>query len=133
MDEAIRLYFDEKWSMPEIAKKFGLSTNSFYDLFENRKLKLRPNNKSGGPNPFERGGWLHDRNAISQVNQAVKSGRLKRPKTCSECGKSKVRKNGQSDIHGHHNDYNKPLEVRWLCKTCHHAWHEINKAIPRQP
>jgi ribosomal protein S27AE len=53
------------------------------------------------------------------VNNAVRGGRLIKPLECSECGK-------QSTIQGHHDDYRKPLEVRWLCAVCHSAWHQQN-------
>ena len=49
-------------------------------------------------------------------SRAVKSGRLDRPSACSECGDS-------GKIHGHHEDYSKPLEVRWLCSSCHGLAH----------
>ena len=32
-------------------------------------------------------------------------------------------------IQAHHCDYNKPLEVMWLCQKCHHEWHKNNKAV----
>lgn len=50
------------------------------------------------------------------VQYAVKSGRLARPNSCSKCGVVKP-------IHGHHDDYNKPLDVKWLCATCHGKRH----------
>lgn len=57
--------------------------------------------------------------AHNAVNNAVRDGRLIKPAECSECGK-------QSVIHGHHDDYSKPLKVRWLCAVCHSAWHQQN-------
>lgn len=51
------------------------------------------------------------RAAHNAVNNAVRDKRLfKEP--CEMCGELKV--------HAHHDDYSKPLEVRWLC-VHHHA------------
>ncbi len=46
------------------------------------------------------------------LNCAVISGKVIKPSNCSECGR--IRK-----ITAHHDDYSKPLEVRWLCHECH--------------
>ena len=49
------------------------------------------------------------------VNNAVRDGRLtKYP--CQVCGRL--------DSHGHHDDYSKPLEVRWLCAVHHKQAHK---------
>ena len=53
--------------------------------------------------------------ALSMVNNAIRDGRLF-SEDCSECGSSE-------NINGHHDDYLKPLNVRWLCAACHHQWH----------
>ncbi len=50
-----------------------------------------------------------------KVKEALKTGRLSRPSTCSECGGYEAR------IEAHHPDYSKPLEVKWLCTFCHAA------------
>jgi len=57
--------------------------------------------------------------ARNAVNNAVRDGRIIKPKSCSECS-------SEFAIHGHHDDYSKPLEVRWLCAACHHQWHAKN-------
>lgn len=43
---------------------------------------------------------------------AIRSGALVRPSTCSRCGKD-------CKPDAHHSDYNKPLEVEWVCRSCH--------------
>ena len=52
------------------------------------------------------------RNARSRVMKALKDGRLTRPEHCTKCGK-------EGKPEAHHVDYDKPLEVQWLCTNCH--------------
>ena len=56
------------------------------------------------------------RKANEAVNNAVRDGKLIKPDMCSECGVA-------GRIHGHHDDYAKPMDVRWLCPACHKSWH----------
>jgi hypothetical protein len=48
--------------------------------------------------------------------KATRTKQLIKPKNCSKCGKT-------GRIHGHHNDYKKPLEIEWLCVQCHESYH----------
>ncbi len=50
--------------------------------------------------------------AIQRVKYAIKAGKLKRPPACEVCGKV-------GKVDGHHEDYTKPLDVMWLCRSCH--------------
>lgn len=55
--------------------------------------------------------------AHNMVNNAIRDGKLfKEP--CEVCG-------GLSVV-GHHDDYLKPLNVRWLCQAHHAQWHRDN-------
>ena len=55
--------------------------------------------------------------AHKKINSAVKAGLIKK-ECCQICGKTKV--------HAHHDDYNYPLSVRWLCVEHHKQWHMEN-------
>jgi hypothetical protein len=63
------------------------------------------------------------------LNREVKAGRIVKPTKCSRCGKPAP----PNRIHGHHDDYDKPLEVRWLCPPCHALAHggHYGKALDR--
>lgn len=67
--------------------------------------------------------WVKDA-AHNSVNNAVRDGRLPKPTNCEECGRSVPSRL----LHGHHDDYYKPLDVRWMCATCHHAEHREEAA-----
>ncbi len=55
--------------------------------------------------------------ARTLVSQAIKKGLLVRKK-CEICESDKSQ--------AHHDDYTKPLDVRWLCSLHHIQWHQIN-------
>jgi len=50
------------------------------------------------------------------LRYAVRKGRITRPVVCSVCGK-------HGPTEGHHNDYSKPLDIRWVCHSCHRKIH----------
>ena len=54
--------------------------------------------------------------ARSMLNYAVRSGKIHKPLYCSCCDSDK-------HLEAHHTDYSKPLEVTWLCRTCHRELH----------
>lgn len=53
--------------------------------------------------------------AHNAVYNAIKSGRLVRPDRCSGCNK-------KGAIEAAHVDYSRPLDVVWLCRSCHRRW-----------
>ena len=53
------------------------------------------------------------------LSNAVRDGRIKKG-PCERCEST-------NRVHGHHDDYAKPLEVRWLCCPCHHREHPKNE------
>lgn len=57
--------------------------------------------------------------ARTLVTQAIANGFLVR-QPCEICGNPKT--------DAHHDDYSKPLKVRWLCRRDHAAWHKAFEA-----
>jgi len=56
------------------------------------------------------------RRAQSLVRYHVLAGLLMRPDICEECGVANRR------IEAAHYNYDQPLKVRWLCRSCHVRW-----------
>jgi hypothetical protein len=59
--------------------------------------------------------YMARRSAVLALNAAVKKGEIVR-QPCEVCG---------ADAQAHHDDYSRPLDVRWLC-TKHHAEHHTS-------
>ena len=60
------------------------------------------------------------------LRYAVRVGKIVRPDRCEGCGQS-------GPLHGHHTDYNKRLDVNWLCSRCHGLEHRIVKIAKAAP
>lgn len=58
----------------------------------------------------------------SVLRNAVQSGRIRKPKACSDCG-------APCRVHGHHEDYSKPFQVVWVCSGCHGKRHRLDLAV----
>lgn len=52
------------------------------------------------------------------THNAIRSGKLVR-NGCEVCGTA-------NDVHAHHDDYLRPLDVHWLCAAHHSQWHIVN-------
>ncbi len=57
--------------------------------------------------------------AREALRYAVQSGRIAKPSTCQDCGRTDLQ------LHGHHHDYTKPFDVTWLCSRCHGKRHRL--------
>lgn len=114
-DGIVQMY-ESGMTTTQIAERFGVTRAVAWRLLVRRGCKFRPR---GNP-IFYIGKQRPDRRANGIVTYFIACGRLvKQP--CEVCGERKVR--------AHHDDYNKPVEIRWLCAKHHFEWHQKNKAI----
>lgn len=79
---------------------------------QGRAAHARANRGYAERNPAKRAAQI-------AAGNAIRDGRIKR-KPCEVCGEARAQ--------AHHDDYGKPLDVRWLCTTHHAEWHRHNRA-----
>jgi hypothetical protein len=69
------------------------------------------------------------------VRRALRDG-IFQEMPCELCGSQKITVacNGvkRRATVAHHDDYNRPLHVRWLCQLHHNVWHGKNKPLPME-
>lgn len=71
--------------------------------------RVRENDRKRQPNRDPR-----KQKARWSAANAIRDGRLPR-QPCEVCGSPKT--------DAHHDDYERPLDVRWLCRECHTQYH----------
>jgi hypothetical protein len=106
--EKVRKYGRERGRLPSVREKVKANAHK-YDI-QRQAARIAWIEKN-----------IEKRAAHITLNNAVAKGRLKKPQTCERC------LNDNLNLHGHHEDYSKPLEVIWLCTECHGERHrELN-------
>lgn len=50
------------------------------------------------------------------ARRAIQRGEITRPEACERC-------QATGEVHAHHHDYSKPLDVEFLCRSCHRQEH----------
>lgn len=76
---------------------------------------VRPDRMVGRRATFTNASRSQKSHARNILLKAVKAGRVKRPASCATCDASRTE--------AHHADYSRPLDVIWLCRTCHSRLH----------
>lgn len=109
-----RAYDSERDKTPERMEK----KKAYYQTEAGKQVKAKANKKYKHNFPKA----SKARNAVSN---AIRDGKLIKPTTCECCGNE----TSTRLLHGHHCDYDKPLDVMWLCNKCHVEWHMHNTPI----
>lgn len=105
----------ERDGMQRTCRKCQLEVNR--DWRERNPEKARAaSRRYQARHPAPRASSRDVRRVHSALARAVRAGTVLKPSACSVCSS-----NGR--IEAHHEDYGKPLEVRWLCPRCHQRVH----------
>ena len=130
-DEAVRMY-EVGLSIGDVAAFYGITRQAMHKILKRRGVEFRNNLRYGGENHFYRGGVRASGVAHDILESAIKKGVVVRKTHCEKCGCVGEFEDGRTKIQAHHSDYNKPIDVVWLCQKCHHEWHKENKAVERK-
>lgn len=124
------IYCKKKFMAPIYKLKIGLSKYCSRSCLGKANYK----DQTGPNNPNYKGGISKNNMRYKQifqsrypqkakahqiVHKAIRSGKLVR-QPCEVCGTT-------ARIHAHHEDYSKPLEVRWLCGFHHRELHNSKR------
>ncbi|MGB3329170.1 MAG: DNA cytosine methyltransferase [Thermomicrobiales bacterium] len=126
---AVELY-EAGASIGDCADYYGISRQAMWKILQRRGVEFRPQLRFGEENHFWRGGMTSEDYAHNYVEKAILRGEIT-PTPCEVCGDDPVATDGRRLVHAHHDDYNYPMRVRFLCQLCHHEWHKHNRAIAR--
>jgi transposase-like protein len=123
-DEIAQSYAEGS-SIAGLSKNYGICKRSVKWILRARGVEIRPYTPQQ-PRPRKRRASpkpVHERWATGRLETAINKGEVKRSCTCEDCG-------DLAKTHGHHDDYNFPLVVRWLCPKCHWDWHSKHVPTP---
>lgn len=111
--EKVRAYDRNRPNKSDRAKKSLI----YHKTEKGKKVRFLATKKYRDSNP-------HRYIANTAVSNAIRDGRLARPRCCEIC-------HIECKPHGHHDDYSKPLDVRWLCVDCHNKFHKFVREMFR--
>ncbi len=104
-------------SVIEVAAFYGCSRERIYQIMRKSEVKARP--KSDWMLSYPKDDDMKKRRVMAGTMVALARQRgtlVQQP--CEICGKP--------ETVAHHDDYSKPLDVRWLCRAHHQEWHREN-------
>lgn len=103
-------------------KKRHFCSRSCYSIYRRDKMPIEDHPRFGKGHGEEES--KKRRKARSILNHYLRDKKIARPK-CEVCG--------DKQTEAHHDDYNKPLDVRWFCFTHHRQYHKIGLLIYEHP
>ena len=126
---AVEMY-NKGFSKGEAAAYYGVTRQAMWAILKRRMCEFRPQQRFNADNHFFRGTTADD-HAHNVTETAISRGILV-PQPCEVCGATGVMADGRRLVQAHHDDYNSPLSVRWLCQQHHYEWHIDHRAVPRK-
>lgn len=121
--ERINEKFREKYQNDEEFRKKSIKRKVKWEKSNIERVReLKRNHKKKNYEKTKAGHYAYwaknpeKKKAVQMVNNRINKGTMTKPDKCELCAK-------KAKVEGHHEDYSKPLDVLWLCKSCHTKIH----------
>lgn len=117
----------KKWRQENHADRLEYERSKAWETSTKRKEYMREYKEKNREKIRENQKRYRERNrqkvnAQAVLNYHVKVGNIEIPEMCSLCERK------DQKLESHHDDYNKPLDVIWVCNRCHKKLHKIIKS-----
>lgn len=106
-----RIYKYQRNYYEENTEKVNARNNAYYDKNKEKYLKQFAKFRKEKPEAFA---------AYRAVMYAIKKGDLVRPSTCEVCSRTNI----VTEFHHNRDDYSKPLNGIFCCRSCHRRVHK---------
>lgn len=110
-----RWYEENKERVFELNRKWRKKNQESYNKSQQRYRKKHKEIVDECNNRYNKK-YPKRRSARVLLNCAIRNNILEKPSECSKCKKL-------CKPEGHHKDYDKPLDIVWLCIPCHRRLH----------
>lgn len=120
-----KYYIEHKESQLDYSKKYREENRDKFNKYSKNWRERNYDKWIGSQKEYQKKYIENNKevaNAHTKTHNAIARGVIAK-QACEICG--------AEEAEAHHNDYNKPLEVRWLCKRHHAEWHRNNKPIKK--
>ncbi len=118
-------YHKRRYADPALRERAREKSRAYYHArkgdpeFKAQRARHRRNHNEKRKQMRKDPEFMKKEAAHTYVRAAVFFGDLVKPDQCEDCGNVRKR------IHAHHEDYDKPLDVVWLCTRCHGRRHRV--------
>lgn len=111
----LKHYYENKWKYKEYRETHREEGKIYSKRYRENNLEILRKRKAELERGYRKEKPLEFK-ARKSIYYALKRKKLNKPEECQMCNKAKP-------LEAHHKDYNKPLDVIWVCKECHGGIH----------
>jgi hypothetical protein len=114
-ERSLKCYYDNKWKYKKYREEHREKHREYCEKYRKKNIEKIRKKRAEQERRYRKEKPLETK-ARKIIYYAIKRGKINKPTECQICNMTKA-------LEAHHKDYNKPLDVIWVCKKCHGGIH----------